>query len=100
MSVYEARNNLSALIKTAESGEVVEITRHDKPVVVMLKKEDFEKMRPKKNFWERFEEWKRNAGISNEELAEAGEELEKILEERRHDPMNIMDFSRYDKMWE
>ena len=28
-SIYEARNNFSALVKTAEEGEVVELTRYD-----------------------------------------------------------------------
>jgi len=30
-SIYDARNNFSALIKMAEAGESVELTRRDKP---------------------------------------------------------------------
>lgn len=30
-SIYEARNNFSSLVKMAEEGEVVELTRYDKP---------------------------------------------------------------------
>ncbi|MCR4952888.1 MAG: type II toxin-antitoxin system prevent-host-death family antitoxin, partial [Treponema sp.] len=35
-SIYEARNNFSALVKCAEEGEVVELTRYDKPVAVIM----------------------------------------------------------------
>ena len=49
-SIYDARNNLSALIKTAENGEPVQLTRHDKPVAVILSWEDFENRSPKKAF--------------------------------------------------
>ena len=35
-SIYEARNNFSALVKMAEEGEVVELTRYDKPVAVII----------------------------------------------------------------
>lgn len=35
-SIYEARNNFSALVKLAEEGEVVELTRYDKPVAVII----------------------------------------------------------------
>ena len=43
-SIYEARNNFSALVKTAEEGEVVELTRYDKPVAVIISYEEYEKM--------------------------------------------------------
>lgn len=41
-SIYDARNNLSALVKTAESGEAVELTRYDKPVAVIISWADYE----------------------------------------------------------
>ena len=44
-SIYEARNNFSALVKTAEEGEVVELTRYDKPVAVIMSYEDYEEKR-------------------------------------------------------
>ena len=43
-SIYEARNNFSSLVKTAEEGEVVELTRYDKPVAVIISYEDYEKL--------------------------------------------------------
>lgn len=44
-SIYEARNNFSSLVKLAEEGEVVELTRYDKPVAVIMSYEDYEEKR-------------------------------------------------------
>lgn len=49
-TIYDARNNFSALVKIAESGEPVELTRHDKPVAVLISWEDYQKTKPKKSF--------------------------------------------------
>ena len=40
-SIYEARNNFSALVKSAEKGEVIELTRYDKPVAVIISWEEY-----------------------------------------------------------
>lgn len=40
-SIYEARNNFSSLVKLAEEGEVVELTRYDKPVAVIMSYADY-----------------------------------------------------------
>ena len=40
-SIYEARNNFSSLVKLAEEGEVVELTRYDKPVAVIISYEEY-----------------------------------------------------------
>ncbi len=41
-SIYNARNNLSNFVRIAESGEVVELTRYDKPVAVIISYADYE----------------------------------------------------------
>ena len=41
-SIYEARNNFSALVKMAEEGEVVQLTRYDKPVAVIISYAEYE----------------------------------------------------------
>ena len=41
-SIYDARNNFSNLVKLAESGEPVELTRYDKPVAVIISYEEYE----------------------------------------------------------
>ena len=51
-AIYEARNNFSALVKLAEEGEPVELTRHDKPVAVIISWEDWKARKPKKTFWD------------------------------------------------
>ena len=48
-SIYEARNNFSALVKTAEEGEVVELTRYDKPVAVIISYSEYEQLENKKS---------------------------------------------------
>jgi len=51
-TIYDARNNFSSLVRLAESGEPVELTRHDKPVAVIISWEEYEQRKPKKNFVE------------------------------------------------
>lgn len=41
-SIYNARNNLSNFVRIAKSGEVVELTRYDKPVAVIISYADYE----------------------------------------------------------
>ena len=52
-SIYEARNNFSNLVKIAEGGEPVELTRYDKPVAVLISYEDYENRTEKSNFLEK-----------------------------------------------
>ncbi|MBR7080037.1 MAG: type II toxin-antitoxin system Phd/YefM family antitoxin [Treponema sp.] len=42
-TIYDARNNFSSLVKIAEGGEPVELTRHDKPVAVIISWTEYEK---------------------------------------------------------
>ena len=49
-TIYDARNNFSALVKKAEAGEPVELTRHDKPVAVIISYKEYEERKPKKSF--------------------------------------------------
>ena len=58
-TIYDARNNFSALVKKAEQGEPVELTRHDKPVAVIISYDEYEKRGKKKSFFERWEETRR-----------------------------------------
>ena len=46
-SIYDARNNFSALVKQAEEGEVIELTRYDKPVAVIINYDDWEEIKQK-----------------------------------------------------
>ena len=46
-SIYDARNNFSALVKMAEEGELVELTRYDKPVAVIISYAEYEEVQNK-----------------------------------------------------
>ena len=56
-SIYDARNNFSSLVKIAEGGEPVELTRHDKPVAVIISYEEYEKQ--KRNLFKEIEKLKK-----------------------------------------
>ena len=56
-SIYEARNNFSALVKAAEEGEVVELTRYDKPVAVIISYAEYEEKNASKSDW--LMEWRK-----------------------------------------
>lgn len=55
-TIYDARNNFSALVKKAEEGEPVELTRHDKPVAVIISYKEYEERKPKKSFFDKLAE--------------------------------------------
>ena len=50
-SIYDARNNFSALVKMAEEGEVIELTRYDKPVAVIISYGEYETASHTKENW-------------------------------------------------
>ena len=50
-SIYEARNNFSSLVKMAEEGEVVELTRYDKPVAVIISYDEYGNNSAKNESW-------------------------------------------------
>lgn len=67
-TIYEARNNFSSLVKLAESGEPVELTRHDKPVAVIISYDEYEKSKPKESFFTWLEKFKKeNADVLDNE---------------------------------
>ena len=51
ISINEARNNLSDLVKSAEEGEVVAIARYDKPVAVIISYAEYESKSSKEIDW-------------------------------------------------
>ena len=51
ISINEARNNLSDLVKSAEEGEVVAIMRYDKPVAVIISYAEYESKSFKEIDW-------------------------------------------------
>jgi len=51
-SIAEARNNLSALVRQAESEHPVDLTRHGKSVAVLLAKKTFDRLTAPESFSE------------------------------------------------
>lgn len=51
ISINEARNNLSDLVKSAEEGEVIALTRYDKPVAVIISYAEYESKSSKEIDW-------------------------------------------------
>ncbi len=70
-SIYDARNNFSSLVKMAEEGEVVQLTRYDKPVAVIISWAEYDSEEEKKpSLLTELAELKRNYAdvISNEDF--------------------------------
>ena len=58
-SIAEARNNLPQLVKDAEAGQPVELTRRGQRVAVIVSAAEYDRMAPKKrDFWEAYERFK------------------------------------------
>lgn len=52
VSISEAKNKLPALVHGIENGPAVQLTRHGKPVAVLLSISQYQKLvSPPKNFW-------------------------------------------------
>ena len=71
VSIAKARNTLTRLIHKAEDGEPVHITRHGKPVAVLVSRGEYERLssgEPKKDFWQAVEDWRAQAGFNWPEL--------------------------------
>ena len=73
-SIAEARRNLPTLIRKAESGKVVELTRHGEPVAVLLGHRLFERLSAgRRGFAEVYQDFTKAVDLS--ELALDPEEL-------------------------
>lgn len=46
-SIAQAKNNLSSLIQQAECSEPIHLTRHGKPVAVIISETDYQNLAPK-----------------------------------------------------
>ncbi len=58
-SIADAKSRLTSLIRQAESGEPVHITRHGKPIVVLVCEADYARMpraQEPRSFWDQIEE--------------------------------------------
>jgi prevent-host-death family protein len=71
VSIAEAKNALTRLIHEAERGEAIHITRHGKPVAVLLSQETYEQLasrEQKTDFWQAMQAWRAQARFDWPEL--------------------------------
>ena len=71
VSIAEAKNTLTRLIYEAERGEVIHITRHGKPVAVLLSEEAYEHLKSREqqtDFWQAIQAWRAQASFDWPEL--------------------------------
>jgi prevent-host-death family protein len=71
VSIAEAKNALTRLIYEAERGEAIHITRHGKPVAVLVSADTYEQLtsrEQKKDFWQALQEWRAQASFDWPEL--------------------------------
>ena len=76
VAIADARNQLTALIRDAEAGRAVELTRRGKPVAVLVSSAAYERLRkrPKTSPLEAYRKWRASLdpgfeGFIDEEIA-------------------------------
>jgi len=75
VSIAEAKNHLTRIVQQAETGESVHITRHGKPVAVLVSAAEYERLRTGQpgSLWNTVLDWRKaNAfdwpGLTDEEV--------------------------------
>jgi prevent-host-death family protein len=65
-SIAEARDRLTQLVRDAENGMSVELTRRGKPVAILVSLSEYEKLHKRgMSFWEALEEFKREVDLKS-----------------------------------
>lgn len=72
-TIAEAKNNLSQLIHQLQSDEPIHLTRHGKPVAVMLSEANYQKLTQKNNgLYQAIQQWRNqldsDIGLTESEL--------------------------------
>ncbi len=81
-TIAEAKHNLSQLICQVETDEIIHITRHGKPVAVMLSEANYQKLTHKKNnLLQAIQQWR-------EQLTDDGALTESELKTIRNSSQN------------
>lgn len=72
VSIATARNQLPALVKTAEAGRPVEITRRGKPVAVLVSSRDFARMSAgRESLWDAIQAFRAQHDLRQLDVEEA-----------------------------
>lgn len=68
-SIAEARNNLPTLVREAESGKAVELTRRGEPVAVLIGRRQYERLTMRyRGFSEAYREFTREVDLDELEI--------------------------------
>ena len=75
-SIAEAKSKLPAIIHSVEEGPLVKLTRHGKPVAVLLSIREYEQLvHKKKGFWNALTEFRKALKKADIEITDADFEL-------------------------
>ena len=68
-SITEARNSLPSIVREAETGYSVELTRRGRPVAVLLSTREFHRLTgPRKGLWQAIQEWRDTHDLTEMDL--------------------------------
>ena len=69
-SIAQARDQLAQLVHKVEEGDTAELTRRGHRVAVILSAEEYDRLQPKKNFWEGIQAFRKKHNLDNRESDE------------------------------
>lgn len=79
-TIADAKNKLPAIIHSVETGQAVKLTRHGRPVAVLMSIKDYQRFnRKKEGYWSALNSWRKN--VENEVIVVTGEEFENIRDD-------------------
>ncbi len=68
-SIADARNNLPELVRQAESGKAVELTRRGEPVAVLVGRKEYDRLTaPSRTFGDAWEKFSRTVDLSQADI--------------------------------
>ena len=71
-TIAEAKNNLPAIIHSVEDGPSVKLTRHGKPVAVLLSIREYEQLaKNKTGFWRALSEFRSKLELEDTKITDA-----------------------------
>ena len=70
VSIAEAKSKLSQLIHQTENGKAVQLSRHGKPVAVLLSQQQYKRLTDGEDPWEAIVKWRSNASFKADNLSD------------------------------
>ena len=77
-TIVDAKNKLTSIIHSVETGQAVKLTRHGKPVAVLLSIKDYQRLnRKREGYFSALNSWRKNMGKEGG-VVFSGEEFEGV----------------------